>query len=170
VTLRPGDFYSACAVGQGWISNGHWLLRLERVKNAADYADVETAQRSLGRRGALVRMGTIDQPALAKILTNGDAQPWVTTAFLFDNRTQSRILRNGEQIAAIDNHYLRLVDLHRSGITLYSAAPDRPFRDAADAQAATFVVMPLRLGEAVHAAAQSTIAAVQSDEQERPTP
>jgi hypothetical protein len=146
-TLSPWGFGNACLVGQGWISNGHWLLRLDRVKNAADFADVETACRTLGGYTPLSRPRPLEERHLQPFLRDGDAREWITTALILDGQSRPRLLRCGGEIAAVSDYYLRLGDLDWPGLPLYGASTG-PLRDTADGTLASFLVMPINMSGA----------------------
>lgn len=176
-----------CTFGEGWVSNGHWAVRLSRVENSGIFAgSPETAAAALGvAEGEVDTFGTAG--AVDRILSAVDrAEPFTVSplthgeAPLYGRKsapTETRLAFSAAgAVLALDRSYCTLLGID-PGMILWArpdsaaflgVSPHADERPAPEDIAA--VLMPVRFGSAELAGAigEAVAASVLSQGEESP--
>lgn len=174
-----------CTFGEGWVSNGHWAVRLSRVENSGIFAgSPETAAAALGvAEGEVDTFGTAG--AVDRILSAVDrAEPFTVTplthgeAPLYGRKsapTETRLAFSAAgAVLALDRSYCALLGIE-PGMVLWArpdcaaflgVSPHSTDRPAVDEIAA--VLMPVRFSGLSAALGEMPAASVLSQGEESP--
>ena len=144
VTLKKEHFGDCFfLLSGGVVSNGHWAIKPEVVKNAALVASVDAAKQAFGVSRAKEIASTFEQ-----IGPSGELHEWAATAFLNDlGRTVARVFQSTKtgEFVGLDRRYLAILDRDAKGASMYGVAPGKPFVNAPTLADAVFLVMPVRI-------------------------
>lgn len=157
LTLKAKHFKATrphCVYGFGWVSNGHWMLKLDRVANAAVFEGEPAAvAAALGLAADSVhRFETAD--AVERIVRRvGGTVPFVVSALSVDVRNY----RKGDTIArlafseageplSLNSAYCELLGIS-AGDTIAATVNGGAY-SSPDADAVSWVLMPLQFDSA----------------------
>jgi hypothetical protein len=126
-----------------YVSNGRWAVKRAAIKNAALFANADTA------KAAFPRCESVNETKYDVFATSfpKDAVPYTATRWIVDaDDREYRIFRAKPGVyAAFDRTYLRLFDLDTKYAVLSGVAGNRPFVDAATLAETRVMIMPVQL-------------------------
>lgn len=144
ITLKKSHFQGRFfLLSDGAVSNGHWALKKEVVKNALTVASIEAAMQTY----AVTDTREI-KSAFEQIGPSGELHEWTATAYLNDlGKTVARVFQSTKtgELAGLDVRYLDIMGLNEKYASVYGETPTKPFVNAPTLADAVFIIMPVRI-------------------------
>lgn len=141
ITLKKSHFRGRFfLMSDGSVTNGHWALKKEVIKNALTVASVDAAIQTYAVTYAKDIESTFEQ-----VGPSGELHEWTGTAFLNDlGRTVARIFKSTKtgELVGLDVRYLEIMGLNEKRASVYGAENAKPFVNAPTLADSVFIIMP----------------------------
>lgn len=144
VTLKKSHFSGhVFLMSDGAVSNGHWALKKEAIKNATMVSSLDAVTEAFGLTNTQAVARTFEQLGLS-----GELHEWTATKFLNDtDEITARIFQSTKtgEFVGLDVRYLAILDLDTCHASVYGSERNKPFVNAPTLADSVFLIMPVRL-------------------------